>query len=153
MCNAQLQYSKLIGNNSQDFKDGFGGYLKANYPITQANSLSIELGINLFKYKKDDRNYWGTTPLKLGFLHTFNGEGNGLYIEPQVGYNIYGFTVEDKKFKGVVLGVGGGYLIPNNDGFMDYDIGLRYETAFHPTGAIHYLALRFTKAILLKKYN
>ena len=151
--NAQFQYSKLIGNNSSDFSDGYGGYLKLNFPISEADNLSLEGGGIYFQSKKDNRYAWVVIPIKAGYLHTFNKMGYGIYIEPQAGYTVYGITVEDNIFRGLVLGFGTGYLFKDGGGFMNYDLGLRYETAFYPGGSLHYLSLRFTKAFLLKKRN
>jgi hypothetical protein len=43
--NGQIQVSKLMGKNSNDYTTGYGGFLKFSYPVSQASDISLEVGL------------------------------------------------------------------------------------------------------------
>ena len=115
---AQLGVMKLVGDDTKNYKLGFGAFIKAAVPVSDAGNVTLEIGVNFFPSK--DAGYEGTAmcPLKAGYRYTLNGTGEGFYVEPQVGYNIYGVTSLldengnnlDLKYHGVVLAASAGYL-------------------------------------------
>jgi len=140
---AQIQVSKLIGKNSSDFSIGFGAFLKASYPISEAADVTLEGGANIFLLKDDPAYGWAVIPVKAGYRYTLNQTGTGFYIEPQVGYNVYGIDPDDNKFTGLILAGGAGYLFQPG-GKIQFDLGLLFESAFHKGGSANYLSLRLT---------
>ncbi len=89
---AQIQIAKLIGKNSNDFKLGYGGYLKFSYPVSEGVDVTLEAGATIFQMKEYPEYGWAIIPIKAGYRYTLNQTGTGLYIEPQVGYNVYGIA-------------------------------------------------------------
>ncbi len=88
--NAQIEISKLIGKNSNDYSLGYGGLLKFSFPISDADDIALEAGVHFF-FEKGGTDYGiADVPLKAGYKYTINRSGYGLYLEPQLGYNIYG---------------------------------------------------------------
>jgi len=92
--NAQLGAMKLIGKDTKDYKMGFGAFVKTGIPVTDGSDVTLEIGANIFLLNDGYRDADGTImcPLKAGYRYTVNGTGEGFYIEPQVGYNLYGIT-------------------------------------------------------------
>src|SRR3954451_18558335 len=115
---AQLSVIKMVGNDTKDYKLGAGLYLKAGYPVSEGDDVTLEAGCYLFSlYDYSLRYGTAVIPAKVGYRYTINREGNGFYVEPQVGYNIYGVSTlnvdgypKDFKYHGIVLGAGAGYL-------------------------------------------
>jgi hypothetical protein len=149
---------KLVGNNTAQYSPGFGAFFKTGVPISDAASATVEVGANFFPVQGSGFKY-GTAmcPLKLGYRYTFNGEGDGFYVEPQAGYNLYGVTslpgnygeTIDLKYHGVVLAAGGGYLFKISD--TPFDINLRYETVIANGGSNNFISLGITKFFSLGK--
>jgi hypothetical protein len=121
--NGQIQISKIIGKNSSEFNTGYGGYLKFGYPVSDAADVTLEVGANIFQLKADPAYGWAVLPVKAGYRYTINGTGAGFYIEPQVGYNVYGIDPANNKFSGLVLGSGAGYLFKPG-GLIQFDLGI-----------------------------
>ena len=152
--NAQLSLMKLVGKNSGDYQFGYGGYLKFAIAATEAADITLESGVNIFMVKDDESKGMILVPLKLGYRQTLNGTGIGFYVEPQVGYNLYGInsTTDDygypieKKFKGIIATAGFGYLAERS-GWFQMDLGLIFESAFYSGEPVHYVGLRLTHNI------
>jgi len=149
--NAQLGVMKLVGNNTKNYQLGFGAFIKAGVPVSDAGDVTLEIGVNFFP-SKDAGEGTAMCPLKAGYRYTLNGTGEGFYVEPQVGYNIYGVTSlldnngdnVDLKYHGVVLAAGGGYLF--SIGNVPIDINLRYETVIAHGGSNNMVSLGITKS-------
>jgi hypothetical protein len=150
--NAQLGVMKLVGKNTEDYKLGFGAFIKTAIPVADGGSdVTAEIGANLF-FSKDGSAY-GTAmcPLKVGYRYTLNGTGEGLYVEPQAGFNLYGVTsLEDEngqtinlKYHGIVLAAGTGYLFSVWN--TTFDINLRYETVMAHGGSNNLVSLGISK--------
>jgi hypothetical protein len=95
-------------------------------------------------------------PIKAGYRYSLNGTGKGLYVEPQIGYNIYGVTSEivdgynkDLTFHGIVLAAGMGYLF--DIGTVPLDLNMHYETIVAHGGSDNYISLGLTYHILFGK--
>ncbi len=148
---AQLGVMKLVGNDTKNYKLGFGAFIKTGVPVSDGSDVTLEIGINYFP-SKDEGEGTGMCPLKAGYRYTLNGTGEGFYVEPQVGYNIYGVTSlldengynVDLKYHGVVLAAGAGYLF--SIGNVPFDINLRYETVIAHGGSNNLVSLGITKS-------
>ena len=158
--NAQLGAMKLIGNNTKDYSIGFGAFIKTGFPVSDAADLTFELGANFFPLKGSGFKY-GTAmcPLKAGYRYTLNGSGDGFYVEPQVGYNVYGITSLESeygetinlKYHGLVLAAGGGYLFNISD--TPIDLNLRYETVIANGGSNNMISLGITRSFSFGSRN
>ena len=147
---AQLGVMKLVGNDTKNYKMGFGAFVKFGFPVTEAGDATLEIGVDFFP-SKDAGEGTAMCPLKVGYRYTLNGSGEGFYVEPQVGYDVYGVTSlldengnnVDLKYHGVVLAAGGGYLF--TIGNVPVDINLRYETVIAHGGSNNLVSLGITK--------
>ena len=144
---AQLGIMKMVGKNTSNYSYGIGAYVKGIFSVSQASDLTLELGANIF-FLNDEGTGDGTAvvPIKVGYRYSLNGTGLGLYVEPQVGYNIYGVTSEyvdgstqNFKFHGVVFAAGTGYLFLI--GNTPLDLNLHYETIIDHGGSDNYISL------------
>ncbi|HVS97024.1 MAG TPA: hypothetical protein VHE54_11090 [Puia sp.] len=144
---AQLGVMKMVGKNTSNYSLGVGAYIKGIFTISQASDLTLEVGANAF-FLKDGGSGDGTAvvPIKAGYRYSLNGTGLGLYVEPQVGYNIYGVTsvnvdgtTQNFTFHGLVLSAGTGYLFLI--GNTPLDLHLRYETIVDHGGSDNYASL------------
>lgn len=148
--NAQLGVMRLVGNGTKDYKMGYGAFIKTGFPVTEGNDATVEIGANMFPI--DDR--YGTImcPLKVGYRYTLDGSGKGFYVEPQVGYDIYGVTsLEGKdgqdvnlKYHGVIFAAGTGYLFYISN--VSFDVNLRYETVIAHGGSNNMVSLGISKS-------
>jgi hypothetical protein len=144
---AQLGVMKMVGKNTTNYSLGVGAYIKGIFTISQASDLTLELGANSFSLN-DGGSGDGTAvvPIKIGYRYSLNGTGMGLYVEPQVGYNVYGVTsanvdgtTENFTFHGLVLAAGTGYLFLI--GNTPLDLHLHYETIVDHGGSDNYVSL------------
>lgn len=150
--NAQLGAMKLVGKDTKDYSLGFGAFIKTGIPVTDGSDVTLEVGANFFFSKEGDGNGTAMCPLKLGYRYMLNGTDEGLYVEPQAGYNLYGVTsLTDKngqtvnlKYHGVVLAAGTGYIF--YIGNLPIDINLRYETVMAHGGSNNMISLGITKS-------
>lgn len=156
---AQLGAMKLVGKDTKDYKPGFGAFVKTGIPVTDGSDVTIEIGADIFFLNDGYGDADGTImcPLKAGYRYTLNGTGKGLYVEPQVGYDIYGITslhdaygkVINLKYHGAVLAAGTGYLF-----FLwgvSFDVNLRYETVIAHGGSNNFISFGITKYFSFKK--
>jgi hypothetical protein len=152
---AQTEFSQLFLKGYASM--GTGAYLDIALPAPgRGNSWMIEPSMEYF-FNYENR-FAFVFPTLTGIRHMLNGNGQGFYVEPLVGYmfgsttiprtnaagkpvtNANGDTV-DQKGTGIMAGFGFGYLFPHSNG---YNIELRYEHAFlegHPQ--IDIVAIRF----------
>lgn len=147
---AQIQVSKLVGKNSSDFNLGFGGFLKLSYPASEEADVTLEGGATVFQLKQNKAYGWALIPIKAGYRYTLNQTGTGFYLEPQLGYNVYGIDPDDNNSNGWILSGGAGYLFPSLDK-IQFDLGLLFQSAFHTGGAANYLSLRLTHNLSLSR--
>ena len=156
-CEAQLGVMKMVGNNTSDYSLGFGAFIKGIFPVSQAGDLTLELGANFFPLN-DGGSGSGSTfvPVKAGYRYSLNGTGRGFYVEPQIGYNIYGVTSEivdgynkDFNYHGFVFAAGTGYLF--DIGNVPLDLNLHYETIVAHGGSDNYISMGLTYHFLIGK--
>jgi hypothetical protein len=146
--NAQIEVDKLIGKNASNYGIGYGAFLQFAFPASDAADITAEGGVVIFLEKDDATEGIAAVPVKLGYRYTLNGEGDGFYVHPQIGYNVYGGKSEDvngynqdTRFNGVMLSAGAGYIF--YAGRTSLDIGLRYETIIAKGINVNYVGLRF----------
>lgn len=157
--NAQLGAMKMVGKNTKDYKFGFGAFIKTGLPVNEGSDFTIEGGVNVFVLDDAYGSGSGTImcPLKLGYRYSLNQTGEGLYVEPQAGFNIYGVTSMhdengspvDLTYHGVVLAAGTGYLFTLWN--QPFDLNLRYETVIAHGGSNNFVALGISRFISFKK--
>ncbi|MBN9351430.1 MAG: hypothetical protein J0H55_12180 [Chitinophagaceae bacterium] len=125
LCNAQIEVAHV---SAKDFKSlGFGAFLNFSIPVSEANYVTLEGGLQYFKDKDADK--LTLLPVLAGYRYTLNQTGTGLYIEPNAGYT---FSVADfGDYAGPSAGIGVGYLI--DLGNIPFNFGLRYERSFGNT--------------------
>ena len=155
---AQIGAMKLVGNNTKQYSMGFGAFIKTGVPVSDAASVTLELGVNIFP-EKEYGTYYGTImcPLKAGYRYTLNRTGQGFYIEPQAGYNLYGITSlqdentddVDLKYHGLVLAAGAGYLFELWR--TPFDLNLRYETVIAHGGSNNFISLGISRFLTFGK--
>lgn len=146
---AQLGAMKMVGKNTKDYKLSFGAFIKAGFPVNEASDFTIEGGVNIFVLNDAYGSGSGTImcPLKVGYRYTLNQTGQGLYVEPQAGFNVYGVTSlhdengrpVDLTYHGVVLAAGAGYLFTILN--QPFDLNLRYETVIAHGGSNNFVGL------------
>jgi len=155
--NAQIEGAYI---NLKTFKAfGYGGHLNFKFPVTEGSSLTTEAGIYMFK--KDESNV-AVAPILLGYQHTIDGSGTGIFIEPIAGYTFGGTDIvktdkdgnavtivnngisEDvnQKVKGITAGLATGYIFNGRTPLL---IGVRYERVFvSDDPAVNLFSLRVT---------
>jgi hypothetical protein len=155
---AQINVMKLVGNNTKDYAIGFGAFIKSGFPVSEAADVTLEIDADIFLMKGYGSEY-GTImcPLKAGYRFTLNQTGEGLYVEPQLGFNLVGVTsLPDEngndinlRYHGVVLAAGAGYLF--TIGRAPFDLNLRYETVIAHGGSNNLISLGISRFISFKK--
>jgi hypothetical protein len=156
---AQIGAMKLVGPGTKDYSIGVGAFIKGSIPASDAADVTIELGANFFPSEGGWSSGEGTAmcPLKVGYRYTLNGTGEGFYVEPQAGYNVYGVTSltddagkqVDLKYHGVVFAAGTGYLFSIWD--LPFDLNLRYETVMAHGGSNNFISLGISRFISFGK--
>lgn len=159
----QLALTKLLGKDSDHYKLGIGLFLDFAVPISEGDALTFEAGANLFQDKNDPKYGTDNIPLKVGYRYTLNRKGKGFYIEPSLGYNVFGVssysgvdmygypTTVDKYFKGIIISPGIGYifsLLKTNFNLKGY-----YETNIVKGGNISYAGVKISHTFSFKKRN
>lgn len=156
--NSQIGAMKLVGKGTKDYSMGFGAFVKAGVPVSDGADLTIEIGADIFPEKEYPTDY-GTVmcPLKIGYRYTLDGTGQGWYVEPQAGYNLFGLTsLQDEngndvnlKYHGIVLSAGAGYLFTLWR--APFDLNLRYETVIAHGGSNNLISLGISRVISFRK--
>jgi hypothetical protein len=118
-----------LGDLDDGFKTGIGGALKGLLGVGTSGQVTFTTGYMSFKGKgstDDFKNTFTVIPLLAGYRHNFTG---GVYVEPQLGYGIYGSKVE-------ILGEDetdseGAFTYAIGLGFAasGFDAGVRYQGA------------------------
>lgn len=158
---AQLGAMKLVGKDTKDYAMGFGAFIKTGFPVSDGSTLTLELGANIFLLNDGYGSGDGTImcPLKAGYRYTLNKTGTGLYVEPQVGYNLLGATsiyddngkMQNLRYHGAVFAAGTGYLFSLWD--APFDVNLRYETVIAHGGSNNLISLGICRFISFRKRN
>lgn len=147
---AQIQVLKMVGNRANEFSIGYGASLKFSVPASDADYVSFEGGVNIFFLKEDAEYGIMTVPVKVGYRYTLDRSGTGFYVEPQLGYNVFGlepvyngYTYDEPKNTGPVGAVNVGYLFQPWKK-VQFDLGAFYETILHSGTTTSYVGLRLS---------
>lgn len=156
-CSAQIEVAHI---SVKEFKEtGFGSFLNFALPVSDANYLTLEGGLQYFE--NSDNESVGIFPVLIGYRYTINHSGTGFYVEPNAGYSFGETTIgvydevgspmtDDngkylyEKVNGLTAGIGLGYLFEPSGG-IQFNIGLRYERSFGNT-ATNLFAFRIAHA-------
>jgi len=157
--NAQLEGAYLKTMHISKF--GMAGFLNFAIPINDADAATAEVGVYYFGFN----NYSDqavVVPIIAGYRHTFNGEGDGLYIEPFAGYSIGATDIprtdkdgnivytngneQDERINGIAAGAVFGYIFP---GSFRFNIGLKAQHIFTFSGdpAANIISLRLSHSL------
>ena len=109
-----------IGEFADGFKTGIGGALKGLIGVGQSGQVTFTTGYMSFKHKDDDNIKATIIPLLAGYRHNFAG---GIYVEPQLGYGIYGSKVE-------ILGDD----VTDSEGALTYAVGIGFAASGFDAG-------------------
>jgi hypothetical protein len=137
---AQLEVAQLFTKGQSS--TGLGGNLHVGFPVGKGDEISGEIG---FYYFAPGQTHSILLPLLLGYRHTFDHSGTGLYVEPFAGYSIVGTDIPrldangnpivasdgsevDQKPSGATAGLGFGYILPNPR--LPLNFALRFEHVF-----------------------
>lgn len=158
--NAQIEILTVV-NKKPDSKYlvGIGAMLKVAYPVSEADDVSLEIGLKYIPEIEYPEAYGiAYVPIKAGYRFTFDRSGSGFYAEPQAGYSVYGarsYQDEsgidvDETIKGPVAGVSLGYLF-QSERIIQFDLSLRYETVFYKQSSIHTVGIRLSHNFSFRK--
>ena len=151
--NAQVAVTKYVGKDSKKYGLGYGLFLKGGYSFNGIDDVTLEAGVNIFTDKEDSRYGIFNIPVKLGYRFFLNRKDHGFYVEPQVGYNVYGgysaysdtsYESIDITYTGLVLSPGVGYQFGGSGGFQP-NLEFRYDINLTPSGPYSWLSLRLTQ--------
>ena|SRR5215203_5043287 len=131
-----------LGDFADSHKTGIGGSVKGLFGIGQAGQITFTTGYTSFKGEEstDDFKYTATIiPLLAGYRHNFTG---GLYVEPQLGYGIYGSKVEimdedETDSEGAFT-----YAIGLGFAASGFDAGVRYQGASKDGSTTSFVGIR-----------
>ncbi len=125
------------GDAADNSKPGLGVTVKGLYGISEAGQVTLTSGLLVSGAKKDIKEMLGADkvtstmiPILAGYRHNFNG----IYVEPQVGYGIYGSKIKGGEFDSkesdgaFTWAAGAGYV------FNNFEAGVRYQSA-HKDGS------------------
>ena len=118
-----------LGDFADSYKTGIGGSLKGLFGVGQAGQVTFTTGYTSFKGESSTSDFKYTStiiPLLGGYRHNFAG---GIYVEPQLGYGIYGYKTEimdedETDSEGAFT-----YAIGVGFAASGFDAGLRYQGA------------------------
>ena len=119
-----------MGDFGDAFKTGFGGSVKYLHGVGSAGQISLTTGYTTFSTKADLPDGYSLKasiiPILAGYRHNFSGA----YVEPQLGYGIYGFKAkgggesESESEGAFTWAIGAGYALQQG-----LDLGVRYQSA------------------------
>jgi len=131
-----------LGDFADSHKTGIGGSVKGLFGIGQAGQITFTTGYTSFKGEEstDDFKYTATIiPLLAGYRHNFTG---GLYVEPQLGYGIYGSKVEIMDEDETDLEGAFTYAIGLGFAASGFDAGVRYQGASKDGSTTSFVGIR-----------
>ena len=124
-----LEVGLPMGDFGDAFKTGFGGSLKYLHGVGSAGQVTLTTGYTTFSAKDVPSGYSAHAsiiPILVGYRHNFSG----VYVEPQLGYGIYGSKVkgggldESDSNGAFTWAIGAGYAMAEG-----LDLGVRYQSA------------------------
>jgi hypothetical protein len=126
----QLGFGAIcITTSFGEYLQGMGGYVKGMFGVGKSGMVTVTSGYSSFKEAGDYEDFTTTVtivPLLFGYRHNFNG----FFVEPQLGYGIYGVKVNsfdegfDSESGGAFTWAAGvGYVFANQ-----IEVSARYQT-------------------------
>ena len=132
---AQLATAKVVGEEANKSKLGYGVFAFYDFPITDNENKSIRIELlDLFYFppKTDTNTTKGYISIKAGYKYIFSESKTGFYIEPQAGYcrSVYAPPEEPEAIygDGIALAIEGGYNLEVGERGNAIAFGLKYET-------------------------
>jgi|SRR5687768_15137961 len=131
-----------IGDFADSHKTGIGGSLKGLFGVGQSGQVTFTTGYTSFKSEGSTNNFKSTftvIPLLAGYRHNFTG---GIYVEPQLGYGIYGSKIEimdedETDSEGAfTFAIGIGFAASG------FDAGVRYQGASQDGNTTSFVGVR-----------
>jgi hypothetical protein len=116
-----------LGDFADSYKTGVGAALKGLYGVGQSGQITFTTGYMSFKGEAsiEDSKYSTTIiPLLGGYRHNFAG---GIYVEPQLGYGIYGSKAEVQGEKSTESEGEFTYAVGIGFAASGFDAGVRYQ--------------------------
>ena len=111
------------------FKTGVGGYVKGMFGVGKSGQVTVTSGYSSFKEAGDWEDFTTTVtivPLLFGYRHNFNS----FFVEPQLGYGIYGAKVNAFE-EGFTSESGGAFTWAAGVGYVfanQIEVSARYQT-------------------------
>jgi hypothetical protein len=156
LANAQLEAAHLSAKGFSSY--GFVAFFNVGYPVTRGDMITEEGDVGYFAHAVM------AVPLSFGYRHTFNGKGDGFYIEPHISYTLGASDlpradsaksaagkdrINQPDLNGLTAGLGFGYIFPGNFAF---NLGLEYEYIFVAGDPkVNILSLRLSHIIICGK--
>ena len=136
---AQIEVDYVNAKNFHEI--GFGAFLNFAFPVSEADYVIVEGGVQYFKNSYDEE--LGLIPVLLGYRYTLDRTGSGLYVEPVAGYTFGSSTIGKydenggweggyESVAGPSAGLGVGYLL--TVGRVPFALALRFEHNFGDYG-------------------
>jgi len=133
-----------MGDFGDAFKTGFGGTAKYLHGVGSAGQISLTSGYETFSAKDVPSGSSASAsiiPILVGYRHNFSGA----YVEPQLGYGIYGskWDLPSPIGKGsdsegaFTWAIGAGYAMTQG-----LDLGVRYQSASKDGSTTSFIGFR-----------
>ncbi len=144
---AQLDVFHVLGRGASYYEPAFGvgAYLKFSFPVSEADNITFEGGLNTF-----DGGDAGYMAGKIGYMYTIDRSGTGFFIEPQLGYSFTGEREDvldywiTRSLVGPVATLNVGY---RTSGRLPIDIAARVESVVNKEGVFGLAGLRIAVPI------
>lgn len=132
-----------MGDFGDAAKLGIGGYAKYLHGVGSAGQVTLTSGYQKFSGKdlpEGTSASFSVIPILAGYRHNFGGG----YVEPQLGYGIYGskwdfgsFGSGSESSGAFTWAVGAGYAMEQG-----LDLGVRYQSGSKDGGTISFIGFR-----------
>ena len=144
----QFGIGLYLGLPMGDFGDaaklGIGGYAKYLHGVGSAGQVTLTSGYQSYKVKdelldQDESASFRIIPILVGYRHNFSG----VFVEPQLGYGIYGYKFETGGVSGsdsegaFTWAIGVGYAMQQG-----LELGARYQSASKDGSTTSLIGLR-----------
>ncbi|TDH26623.1 hypothetical protein EXU57_11075 [Segetibacter sp. 3557_3] len=140
--------SKNLATNRIDYNWRYPGFVKRFSSFIAAPQVPALASVQLPEWKEEPELAFSIFPVLSDYRYSLSKSGNGFYIEPQVGYELYGAD-PDCEYTGLVLAGGAGYVFPAaRKGQID--LGILFETPVQAAATTKFLSLRLTQHFVFR---